>query len=111
MNGHTPEITGDDMKRRDFSNTIAALAEYDKTAVPKLEVLFDRIITFGDYEKWETAERDARVLVQRAFHEDTKDLNDWSHCKMVNIKDARRIASHVGSKKTPRLDPMRHIPN
>ncbi len=96
--------------RRDFSNTIQALAEYDKTAVPKLEVLFDRIITFGDYEKWETAERDARVLVQRAFYEDTKDLNDWSHCKMVSIWDARRIASHDGKKKISRLDPTRHVP-
>ncbi len=102
-------LNGDDMKRRDFSNTIAALAEFDRTGVDR-DRMVDTAETNRDIYAWIAAVDAAVELVQRAFQEDTKDLNNWSHCKHVTIKDARRIVSHDGKKKTPRLDPTRHIP-
>ncbi len=96
------------MRRRDFSNTIAALAEFDRTT-PERDSMCDSINTEGDVYRWMAAVGVAEEVVQRAFHEDTKDLNNWSHCKHVTIKDAKRVDGYT-TEKTPRFDALRHIP-
>jgi hypothetical protein len=79
-------------QRREFPNTLAALAEFDRTQA-------SRDASF--YEAQDNAAVAARLAdgaaaaerVARAFLADTPDLNSWSQCRVMSVSDIRRIVT------------------
>lgn len=77
--------------KRKFTNTQAALIEYDASALPRNEAWNDASCN-ESVDAAEKADKDALVAVQAAFHLDTQDINSREHCALVDLDFMRRMA-------------------
>ena len=73
-----------------FDNTRKALAIFDAGKAAR-EVLFEAIDNGDDFRAWEAAEKTALEVVQRAFYEDTKDVNNLANCMIVGEGYMRKL--------------------
>ncbi|MFK3740909.1 hypothetical protein [Massilia sp. TN1-12] len=81
------------IKRRTFNNTAAALIEYDAGAAAR-EGAWNRVEQNVDADAAQQADLLALRKVQEAFHKDTSDINSLDNCYRVDIDFMRRVA-HV----------------
>lgn len=77
--------------KRKFTNTAAALVEYD-AGRPARDKAWNDIATPLDIACAGQDDREALEAVQRAFHQDTADINSLESCMRVDIQFMRRMA-------------------
>lgn len=75
---------------RKFPHTKAALEIYD-AGKPARENAWNRAESNADVDAADAADKAALQLVQKAFHQDTADINSLSHCMLVDLNFMRRM--------------------
>lgn len=82
------------VKRRSFTNTIAALAAFDASAAEREEA-WNKAETNEAIDAADLADLVALRKVQRAFHQDTSDINSQESCYRIDLAFMRRAAAQT----------------
>jgi hypothetical protein len=77
--------------KRKFTNTHAALIEYDASALARNEAWNDASCK-ESIDAAEKADKDALASVQASFHLDTHDINSRENCALIDLDFVRRMA-------------------
>ena len=78
------------IKRRNFDHTAAALTEYDASKAAR-DSAWNRVEKNEDVDACEAADKAALRKVQEAFHKDTQDINSLDHCYLADLEFMRRM--------------------
>lgn len=84
-----------------FENTRRALALWHLGEVARSQRTFE---TESDVDEYVQDCEVARLEVCTAFLEDTKHINSWSHCKVMDAWDIKRIVESWDARNQRKLD-------
>lgn len=82
----------DNIKKRSFSHSAAALIVFDAGVVQRARA-WNAVETVEDVAAAERADSIALRAVQEAYHRDTSDINSLANCYRVDLGFMRRIAA------------------
>jgi hypothetical protein len=86
----------DQIRRRHFTNTIKALAEYDAGAEERAK-MWARVESKKGVLHAEAVDQEAASKVQKAFYEDTSDFNRLDSCMSTSVQTLRWVVQGVRS--------------
>lgn len=84
------------IKKRSFANTAAALVEFDATQ-PARDKLWDAAESNVDVHAAQIAAKVALTKVREAYHADTLDINSYANCMTIDIQFMRKMAKGSGN--------------
>lgn len=86
----------DQIRRRHFTNTIQALAEYDAGAEERAK-MWAQVESKEGVLHAEAVDQEAAGKVQKAFYEDTSDFNRLDSCMSTSVQALRETVEKVES--------------